>query len=158
MVDDGFVLWESRAILEYLVEKYGAKSSLFPECVKIRAQVHQRLFFELATLWPRFGEYIYPQLFGGQPADPVKLEKVHDALDFLNAFLEGQTYAAGDELTIADYSLYVSMLSFVTAGIDLERHENVAKWFTACKEAINKSDVVEEFIATFQKLIDAAKK
>lgn len=55
LVDGGFALWESRAIMTYLVEKYGKDDSLYPKDPKARAVVNQRLYFDLGTLYQRFG-------------------------------------------------------------------------------------------------------
>lgn len=62
IVDDGFALWESRAISRYLVNKYGGDSTLYPEDVKERALVDQRLDFDLGTLYPRFAQYFVSDL------------------------------------------------------------------------------------------------
>ncbi|CAG0910388.1 unnamed protein product, partial [Darwinula stevensoni] len=48
--DDGFILTESRAILRYLVGKYGKDDSLYPKDLKERAVVDQRLDFDAGTL------------------------------------------------------------------------------------------------------------
>lgn len=93
LVDDGFALWESRAIMAYLVEKYGKTSSLYPTDPKARALVNQRMYFDMGTLYDRFGAYVYPQIFAKQPADPEKLTKLEEALGFLNTYLDGQQYA-----------------------------------------------------------------
>lgn len=93
LVDDGFALWESRAIMVYLVEKYGKTSSLYPSDPKARAQVNQRLYFDMGTLYDRFAAYLYPQIFAKQPADAEKLTKLEEALGYLNTYLEGQKYA-----------------------------------------------------------------
>lgn len=154
LVDDGFSLWESRAILLYLVEKYDADGTLYPKCPQARAVVHQRLCFDLGTLYPRFGEYFYPQIFGKQPADPEKLTKIHDALDFLNTFLDGQAYVAGPEITVADYAIFTTVLTFETASIDIEKHENVAKWFAACKDTIGQSEIADENVKAFRGFMD----
>lgn len=49
--DDGFVLWESRAIAGYLVDKYGKDDSLYPKDLKKRALVNQRLYFDSSSLY-----------------------------------------------------------------------------------------------------------
>lgn len=53
LVDDGFVLSESRAILGYLAEKYGSSTGLYPNDPKARGVVNQRLMFDLGTLMQR---------------------------------------------------------------------------------------------------------
>lgn len=46
----------------YLAEKYGKDDSLYPKDVKKRALVNQRLFFDIGTLYQRFGD-LYVRLF-----------------------------------------------------------------------------------------------
>ena len=48
-------------------------------------------------------------MFGGQEAQPDKLEKITEALGFLNKFLQGQDWVAGDSMTIADICLVVTV-------------------------------------------------
>lgn len=62
LVDEGFALWESRAIQVYLVEKYGKTDSLYPKCPKKRAVVNQRLYFDLGTLYGSLAAHYYPQV------------------------------------------------------------------------------------------------
>lgn len=51
--DDGFVLWESRAIAAYLVDTKSPGNSLYPTDLKLRASIQQRLYFDLGTLYTR---------------------------------------------------------------------------------------------------------
>lgn len=51
LVDNGFAIWESRAILVYLAEKYGKNDSLYPKDPQKRAVVNQRLYFDMGTLY-----------------------------------------------------------------------------------------------------------
>ena len=133
LVDAGFALWESRAIMVYLVEKYGKTDSLYPKCPKKRAVINQRLYFDMGTLYKSFADYYYPQIFAKAPADPELYKKMEDAFNFLNTFLDGHNYAAGDSLTLADIALVATVSTFEVAGFDISKYPNVAKWYENCK-------------------------
>lgn len=44
--DSGFVIWDSHAIIAYLVGKYGEDDSLYPRDVQKRAEIDQLLHYE----------------------------------------------------------------------------------------------------------------
>lgn len=134
--DNGFVLWESRAILGYLAQQYGKDDSLYPKDPKKRALVDARLYFDIGTLAQRFGEYFYPVLFAGASFDPAKRTRLEEAYEFLDKFLEGQTWVAGDSLTIADIAIVASVSTAEAAGIEISKYPNVTRWFGKAKSAI----------------------
>lgn len=154
LVDEGFALWESRAILVYLVEKYAKTDSLYPKCPKKRALINQRLYFDLGTLYQRLADYYYPQIFAKAPADPEKLQKLQDAVGFLDTFLEGQTYVAGDTLTVADISLVATVSTLDVAGFDLSKYTNVTKWYNTCKSTVPGYDINEAGLVEFKKFFN----
>lgn len=49
LVDNGFVLWESGAIMAYLVEKYAKDDSLYPKDIEKRAIIDQLLHFSTSS-------------------------------------------------------------------------------------------------------------
>lgn len=138
--DDDFCLWESRAIISYLADKYGKDDSLYPKDPKKRALVDQRLFFDIGTLYQRFGDYYYPIMFAKASADPEKYKKLEESYEFLNKFLENQDFVAGDNLTIADLAIIASVSTAEILGFDLSKYPNVAKWFENSKKIIPDYD------------------
>jgi glutathione S-transferase len=143
-------LWESRAICTYLIEKSG-KDSLYPKDPKQRAVVNQRLYFDMGTLYQKFADYYYPQIFAKAPADPEKFKAMETALGFFNTFLEGNKYAAGDELTVADISLVATISSYDVAGFDLSKFPNVNKWYSLCKETVPGYSINQAGLEEFKK-------
>ncbi|XP_026826572.1 uncharacterized protein LOC109611401 [Ooceraea biroi] len=107
--DNGFYLWESRAIMTYLVNQYGKNDSLYPKDPKKRALVDQRLYFDMGTLYQSLGNYYRPIILENATPDQAKYEKICDALSLLDKFLEGENYVAGKTLTIADFALAVNV-------------------------------------------------
>lgn len=151
--DNGFCLWESRAISAYLVEKYAKNDSLYPKDPQKRAVVNQRLYFDMGTLQSRMGEYIYSKM-KKQP-DAEKFKKCEEALEHLNTMLEGKVYAAGDSLTIADITLVSTVSSLEAIGFDLSNYKNVSKWYAKCKETIPGYDINESGIVLLKKWLDS---
>ncbi|XP_063545142.1 glutathione S-transferase 1-1-like [Cydia strobilella] len=159
LVDDGLSLWESRAIITYLANKYGKGSTLYPEEPRARALVDQRLYFDIGTLYQRFADYFYPQIFGGAPADQGKLQKIEEALKFLDTFLEGQKYVAGPNLTLADLSLIASVSSFEATDIDFKKYSNVKRWYETVKStAPGYQEANEKGLEAFKGLVNSMMK
>ncbi|KOB76524.1 Glutathione S-transferase 1-6, partial [Operophtera brumata] len=115
---------KSRAIGRYFATKYGA-NTLYPKDPQTRALIDQRLDFDLGSLYPSFANYFYPTLFGGAKPDADLLKKLEGKLDFLNTFLDGQKYAVGSQLTLADLSLVATVSTIDAAGISLAPYPNV---------------------------------
>jgi glutathione S-transferase len=52
---------------------------------------------------------LLPVVSTGTAGDKASLEKLEEALDILNNNLKGQTWVAGNNITIADYSIVVTV-------------------------------------------------
>jgi len=111
IVDDGYALWESAAILEYLDERFAQGDKLFPGEAKERARVRRLVreadeYVYAAGVSPITDEYFWK---GDKPADESvvkeKREKVAEELRYLEKELRGN-YLAGNAPGAADFALY----------------------------------------------------
>ena len=156
-VDGKFILVESRAILTYLVEKHGKDDSLYPKDPQARAYVNQRLYFDMGTLYQSFADFYYPQLFEKAPADPAKLKKISDALEFLDGFLSASKFVAGDIATIADFCTMTSISAFDNFGYDFSRFKNLTRWYELCKVSLPGSEEIQKMNAEMKKISEMLK-
>ncbi|EFN65388.1 Glutathione S-transferase 1-1 [Camponotus floridanus] len=155
MDDNGFYLWESRAIMTYLVNKYGKDDSLYPKDPKKRAVVDQRLYFDLGTLYSSFADTYYTWIFTGNAPDQAKYDKINAAFSFLDKFLEGENYAAGKTLTLADLALVVTVSNFEIMNYDFSKYTNVQKWFARIQaEAVKYNEIEDNEIKAFKGFVD----
>nr|XP_017000349.2 glutathione S-transferase D6 [Drosophila takahashii] len=134
LVDNGFSVWESRAIAVYLIEQYGKDDSLFPKDPKKQALVNQRLNFDMGTLYDSFARYYYPLFRTGKPGSDEDFKKIATSFEYLNIFLEGQDYVAGDQLTVADIAILATVSTFEIFDFDLSKYPNVARWYANAKK------------------------
>ncbi|XP_060646763.1 glutathione S-transferase 1-1-like [Drosophila nasuta] len=152
IVDNGYVLWESRAILTYLIEQYGKDDSLYPKDPKKRGVINQRLYFDVATLYPALSDYYHPQFYK-KPLDPELFKKVEEVLNFLESFLDGKKYLAGDSLTVADISIFSTIASFQAIGLDIGKYKNIARWFENGRKVAPGWDEVEKSAAALKAIL-----
>jgi len=134
--DNGFVLWESRAIAAYLVDQYYPDGHvLYPKDPQRRAIIDQRLQFDCGTLHPRIRDICWPVLFIGETKiTDEKRQKLNEAFAILNTFLEGNAYVAGGNVpSLADLSVLSTISSIIQVGADLSKFKNVADWYDRCK-------------------------
>jgi glutathione S-transferase len=62
--------------------------------------------------------------FAGQEPQPDKVKRITEALGYLNVFLEGQDWVAGDSMTIADICLVVSVSNSEVNGLPIHVTSN----------------------------------
>nr|QFU14638.1 glutathione S-transferase GSTe10 [Dendroctonus armandi] len=104
--DDGFILWESHAIVKYVVDKFGKTDELYPKEVQERAKVDQMLFYNASALFPMLRDVI--PIFNAQaalqtssiPQDQTgNIDRCFEELEY---FLGSSEFLATNHLTIAD--------------------------------------------------------
>jgi glutathione S-transferase len=112
IVDDGYVLWESNAIMTYLARKHG--SSLLPTDPQGQGVVEQWLYWQLGELNPTWGYAVYA-LLRKHPAytDPARIAGSIAKWTARMEILEGQlqktgAYVCGPDFGLADIALALS--------------------------------------------------
>lgn len=126
VVDDGFVLTESGAILLYLAEKSG---KLLPTDPKARTKAVEMLMFQMGSLGPMFGQLLVFAAAWGNEFPKVTtryFKEVSRIMGVLNTRLNGHDFLAGDEFTIADVAVipWIRMCHAHPALADLPLTEN----------------------------------
>ena len=128
-------LFESGAILLYLAEKSG---QLIPRDAAARYETIQWVFFQMANVWPMFGQLGYFHKFAGREiADKRPLERYRAEsqrlLGVLETRLVHRTWIMGDLYTIADVSLLGwvrNLIGFYEARdlVDFDKLTAVPAW------------------------------
>lgn len=134
-------LWESRAILGYLVDKYAPGNNMYPQDPVKRALVDRWLYFDCGSLFPSFLAAFRPMFFSGaEKPEQAAMDAVNDKLKLFDTLIERQEtdFLAGDHVTIADLALAVSLdmpVHFVS--LDLSKFPNVDSWYKGVKETVD---------------------
>ncbi|KAJ7272406.1 glutathione S-transferase [Mycena rebaudengoi] len=140
--DDGFVVFESRAICRYIAHKYADQGTpnLVPtdSDIKARTMFEQAASIEYAHFHP-LAFALYREAFGkprmGLPKDQALFDKTVSELsvklDVYEQILGTQRYLGGDEFTLADL-LHVSFGALLAPGgcdIMARKGPNVTRWW-----------------------------
>lgn len=132
--DNGFVLWESRAIMEYLCDITKGQT-LVPADARGRADVHRWLFWDAAHMAPAATVLVIEHFVKarmGKPADPAEVARgeqlFHAALPILDAHLAGKQWLVGDQLSLADLSLAAGFQAAGPAKFPMDPYANVRGW------------------------------
>ncbi|WP_162806166.1 glutathione S-transferase family protein [Sphingosinicella terrae] len=135
--DDGFTLYESRAIIRYLNERYGG--GLVPSDVRDRALMDQWIDIAYSYLSAAALNPILHHVFGF-PQEEAALEAsntmVERTLDVLDGRLAASPYLAGEQFSLADI-VYLPDLDYLMAtplAAAISARGNVASWWARCSE------------------------
>ncbi|KAF8557083.1 glutathione S-transferase [Imleria badia] len=138
--DDGFILYEYRAICRYLVKKYEGQGTpgLIPNDPKSEALFEQAASIEYANFYPFALGLVTEKIIKkhrGLPADEARVDEylktLEAKLDAYNDILGKQAYLAGETLTLADlFHLPYAAIVIEELRCDvLKGRPNVARWW-----------------------------
>jgi|GEM_PF-231863 len=139
--DDGFTMFESRAIIRYLDAKLPG-ATLTPADLKARGEMEQWISVEHSYFTPQAMAVIYETLFNpmfGKPSDDEKLAKGREGVHKVNAILDkhlaSRDFLAGS-FSLADicYAPYIEYLFAGKQGDLITDHKNVASWWGRVSE------------------------
>ncbi|KAI0336813.1 glutathione S-transferase C-terminal-like protein [Cubamyces sp. BRFM 1775] len=133
-----FTIWESDAILLYLVEKYDKEHKLSVTDEKEKFQLIQWLFFQASGQGPYFGQAVWFMRYHPEKI-PSAIERYQKEIlrvfGVLESVLSKQEWLVGGKLTIADLSFIPwngAAVDFVLGGlesVDVEKqYPSVYKW------------------------------
>jgi GSH-dependent disulfide-bond oxidoreductase len=127
LVDDGFAMFESGAILIYLAEKTG---KFLPRDVQGRSRVIQWLMFQMSGVGPMMGQAnvflrYFPEKI--QPAIDRYQREVTRLFGVIDRQLAGNQFIAGG-YSIADMALWPWVSGYEWSGVGIEEFPHLKRW------------------------------
>lgn len=68
-------------------------------------------------------------MIGAEGLVPEVRDSLIETVNVIDKILEDSKWIAGENLTIADFSLATNISAMVTLGYDLSKHANLARWY-----------------------------
>jgi glutathione S-transferase len=134
--DDGFLLTESHAIMQYLADRAPGQT-IYPAEARARADVNRWLFWNAQHFQPAVGvlnweNFVKPMIGRGDP-DPREVLRgeglVGETARVLDAHLAGKEWVVGGTLTLADLALATPLATSEKAKLPVRDFANVQAWF-----------------------------
>lgn len=134
-LDDGRLLWESNAILNFLA----AGSEYLPEDTYLLAKVQQWQFFEQYSHEPYIAVARFIAKYLGLPEQrraeyESKQAGGHKALAVMETQLANTPYLVGDSLTTADIALYAYTHVAHEGGFVLSPYPAICEWIARVQD------------------------
>ena len=137
LVDGGFHLWESHAIMQYLADK-SPEQEFYPRDVSARADVNRWLFWSASHFAPAAAfiirERVSKKIVAGSGApDPREIARGEALLAIaalvLDSHLAGKQWIAQNRLTLADFAIAAPLMHTSAARLPVTEFENLQAWF-----------------------------
>ena len=149
--DDGFILWESHAILRYLASKHKA-TMLWPEEPRWRANVDRWMDWGHTVLGPAITPMFLQLIRTPKPdQDPKVIEasrlKTADGLALLDKQLAGKKFVTGEIFTLADIPLGIQAYRWFHFDVPRPDFPNVKAWYDRlCERPAYKEHVMNPLV------------
>jgi glutathione S-transferase len=132
------VVWESNSIVRYLSAKYG-QGTLWLDNPFDRSLADRWIDWSATALQPSFmklfwGYYRTPESARNHSENIAALAACQKHFRALDAHLAKNAYLAGASFTAADIPAGTTLHRYFSMGLDVERPENVMRWFALLNE------------------------
>lgn len=132
--DDGFALWESVAIIQYLARKSG--STLYPSTIEGEAKMLQWAMFTMLDLEPPMvavlrNRLVLPPDKRDEALALEGLKNLARPLAIYEGELARQSYFAGDEWGLADFMVASAAVTLLMLRVELAPYPKFAAWLKA---------------------------
>lgn len=131
--DDGFILFESNAIMKYLCRKQN--SDYYPSDINDQAKVDQWLDFTTIHLANGINKVFFNKVVAPMIKADVDEKSIEDGYNFIKRFLPiindqlaASTYLATDSMTIADFCLLGTIDPIELIDIDITEYPHIDTW------------------------------
>jgi glutathione S-transferase len=136
LVDNGFVLWESAAIVHYLAEK--CKPSMLGTTPQDKALVNQWSFWSMTEAQPPLVDILIQRVFVPEGKRDLALiarreQQVPVLFEVLEKALTKKKYLVGESYSVADVMVGSVMNFAMGLQLDLSQYPNIKSWLTEMK-------------------------
>jgi glutathione S-transferase len=134
MIDDnGFLLWESQAIVRYLARKHGL-GSLCPTDERVCADADRWMDWNATTVWPNLRPVFWnlvrtPPEKRDMALVATSLKGLTASMAILNAHLADRHYVTGAGFTMGDIPVGVSVQRWFRMDIEREDLPHLAAYY-----------------------------
>eukprot|EP01080_Neovahlkampfia_damariscottae_P006802 gene6802-10968_t len=147
IIDQGIVVSESMAIIQYLNETYG-EGKLMPKDKKSKAIALTRMSQYLSNLDPIFSEIVLKGRLLKLPKKDIKndIEDLFHELSYWDFYAEKSLWLAG-EFSLADILLYPVIAECVHMGLDVDlKYPHLGRWFRNFKKRSSSKETWPEWM------------
>jgi glutathione S-transferase len=140
--DGDLILWESNTICRYLATTHGQAGGgerLYPSAPRARALVERWMDWQLSTAGPPMGQLLFG-LVRTRPEqrDPAAIEAARRralvAWTLADEALEGRSYLAGNDLTLAEIVLGTLVYRWHAFPIERPPLKNLQAWYERMRQ------------------------
>lgn len=131
--DDGFVLWESQAIVRYLARKHGL-GTLCPSDPKACADADRWMDWNATTVWPNLRPIFWNVVRIPPETRDMALvngsrNKLAASMAILDAHLANRKYVIGDAFTMGDIPVGTAVQRWFNLPIERENFRNLEPYY-----------------------------
>ncbi len=137
--DDGFVLWESNAIVRYLCARHASDSPWYPADVQARASADKWMDWTTSTFAEPFRQVFWGVL--RTPAEQQDWAAIHAARDTcaqllarVDQALAGQPYLSGEAIGMGDIPLGSFIYAWFEMPIERAPRPHLHAWYERLKQ------------------------